>query len=354
MEDLEKREKQERNKGSRSIALPIAAAVAILAAAAIAIVVWGGRRSRVMDRSEAMEHALSDAGLAAADVTLTRQELQRDGGRNCYEIEFVSETHVYEYEIDAATGEVRGVSIHALGTEGAAASASQGQTGMGQPDAENGQPEPSGQQPGTAEGQSQAEGGQPEASGQQPGTAEGQSQAEGGRQPEASGQQPPTAGQTNPQSRPAGAVETIDAAKAAALADAGLAESDVTFTKEKLDWDEGIAVYDIEFLTADTEYDYEIDAATGAVLDKSAELFRPNESQGQAMDASIGVESAKEIAAAHAGLSKEEVFFTKAELELEHGRSEYEIEFYHDRIEYEYTIDAATGAILEYKSEYDH
>ncbi len=332
MEDLEKREKQERNKGSQSIALPIAAAVAILAAAAIAIVVWGGRRSRVMDRSEAMEHALSDAGLALADVTLTRQELQRDGGRNCYEIEFVSETHVYEYEIDAATGEVRGVSIHALGTEGGAASASQGQTGMGQPDAENGQPEPSGQQPGTAEGQSQAEGGQPEAS----------------------GQQPPTAGQTNPQSRPAGAVETIDAAKAAALADAGLAESDVTFTKEKLDWDDGIAVYDIEFLTADTEYDYEIDAATGAVLDKSAELFRPNESQGQAMDASIGVESAKEIAAAHAGLSKEEVFFTKAELELEHGRSEYEIEFYNDRIEYEYTIDAATGAILEYKSEYDH
>ena len=95
-----------------------------------------------------------------------------------------------------------------------------------------------------------------------------------------------------------GAVETIDAAKAAALADAGLAESDVTFTKEKLDWDEGIAVYDIEFLTADTEYDYEIDAATGAVLDKSAELLRPNESPGQAIDAGIGVESAKEIAAA--------------------------------------------------------
>ncbi len=360
MEDLEKREKQERNKGNRSIALPIAAAVAILAAAAIAIVVWGGRRSRVMDRSEAMEHALSDAGLAAADVTLTRQELQRDGGRNCYEIEFVSETHVYEYEIDAATGEVRGVSIHALGTEGATASASQGQTGKGQPDAENGQSEPSGQQPGTAEGQSQPEGGQPEASGQQPQPEGGQpeasgqqSQAEGG-QPEASGQQPPTAGQTNPQSRPAGAVETIDAAKAAALADAGLAESDVTFTKEKLDWDDGIAVYDIEFLTADTEYDYEIDAATGAVLDKSAELLRPNESPGQAMDAGIDVESAKEIAAAHAGLSKEEAFFTKAELELEHGRSEYEIEFYHDRIEYEYTIDAATGAILEYESEYDH
>ena len=360
MEDLEKREKQERNKGSRSIVLPIAAAVAILAAAAIAIVVWGGGRSRVMDRSEAMEHALSDAGLALADVTLTRQELQRDGGRNCYEIEFVSETHVYEYEIDAATGEVRGVSIHALGTEGATASSSQGQTGKGQLDAENGQSEPSGQQPGTAEGQSQPEGGQPEASGQQS-QAEGgrpeasgqQSQAEGDR-PESSGQQPPTAGQTNPQSRPAGAVETIDAAKAAALADAGLAESDVTFTKEKLDWDDGIAVYDIEFLTADTEYDYEIDAATGAVLDKSAELLRPNESPGQAIDAGIGVESAKEIAAAHAGLSKEEAFFTKAELELEHGRFEYEIEFYHNRIEYEYTIDAATGAILEYESEYDH
>ena len=151
-------------------------------------------------------------------------------------------------------------------------------------------------------------------------------------------------------------VTTISAerAKEIALQHASLSAADVNFVHSELDYDDGVQVYDVEFYKGNAEYDYEIDAATGAVLDKSAELFRPNESQGQAMDASIGVESAKEIAAAHAGLSKEEVFFTKAELELEHGRSEYEIEFYHDRIEYEYTIDAATGAILEYESEYDH
>jgi len=58
-----------------------------------------------------------------------------------------------------------------------------------------------------------------------------------------------------------------EAAKAAALAHAGLKAADVTFVKCKLDWENGVQVYDVEFFTQDgREYDYEINAATGDVL----------------------------------------------------------------------------------------
>lgn len=43
-----------------------------------------------------------------------------------------------------------------------------------------------------------------------------------------------------------------------------------------------------------------------------------------------------------------DVSFTKAKLERDDGRTVYEIEFYQGYVEYDYTIDAATGAILEY------
>ena len=65
---------------------------------------------------------------------------------------------------------------------------------------------------------------------------------------------------------------TLDEAKAFALADAGLAEADVTFTKIGLDMDSGISVYDIEFYTSVNEYEYEINAETGAVRSKEIEV----------------------------------------------------------------------------------
>lgn len=56
-------------------------------------------------------------------------------------------------------------------------------------------------------------------------------------------------------------------AKDIALENAGVSESQVTFTKTKLDYDDGIAEYEIEFVSDDTEYEYEIDAVSGQILD---------------------------------------------------------------------------------------
>jgi uncharacterized membrane protein YkoI len=59
------------------------------------------------------------------------------------------------------------------------------------------------------------------------------------------------------------------------LADAGLTSEDVTFLGVELDHDAVGATYEVEFLHDSTEYEYEIDAATGAVLsaDRDIENF---------------------------------------------------------------------------------
>ena len=43
----------------------------------------------------------------------------------------------------------------------------------------------------------------------------------------------------------------------------------------------------------------------------------------------------------------------KVKLDYEHGRKVYEIEFYQGGFEYEFDIDAATGAILKSKKDWD-
>lgn len=63
----------------------------------------------------------------------------------------------------------------------------------------------------------------------------------------------------------------VAAAKAAALKHAKLTGSKVTYTKAKLTTDDGVKVYDIEFRTATTEYEYEINAKTGKVVEFSVE-----------------------------------------------------------------------------------
>ncbi|MCI8324912.1 MAG: hypothetical protein HFI54_14980, partial [Lachnospiraceae bacterium] len=152
--------------------------------------------------------------------------------------------------------------------------------------------------------------------------------------------------------------DSLDEAKAAALKDAGLSESDVTFKKTELDHSHGTQVYDIEFYTSDIEYEYEIDASNGTVLEKNIEQFQiqtnPTDS---AINSSgndyIGVDRAKEIALNHAQLNESDVQFAKAKLENDDGGVEYEIEFYSGRTEYDYTIDAVSGNIIEYDVDYN-
>ena len=55
-------------------------------------------------------------------------------------------------------------------------------------------------------------------------------------------------------------------AKSIALQDAGVSASSAAGMRAQLDWDDGRAQYEVEFYSGSTEYDYEIDAVTGAIL----------------------------------------------------------------------------------------
>lgn len=59
----------------------------------------------------------------------------------------------------------------------------------------------------------------------------------------------------------------VESAKSAALSNEGLSESDVTFSKAKLENDDGYTVYEIEFYYNGVEYEYTIDAVSGGILE---------------------------------------------------------------------------------------
>ena len=64
---------------------------------------------------------------------------------------------------------------------------------------------------------------------------------------------------------------SVDKAKEIAVGKAGLSVSGVTFQKAKLDYDDGRAVYEIEFFSGGVEYECEVDASSGTILDYSSE-----------------------------------------------------------------------------------
>lgn len=172
-----------------------------------------------------------------------------------------------------------------------------------------------------------------------------------------------------------GASLSADDARQIALSSVGVSADKATFTKEVLD--EG--VYEIDFYTESNEYDFEIDADTGAIVDREVsprELSLPaddgqqegnsdalTESSGKATQPAtestmqnntndgdvIGVAAAKEIALDHAGLSS--ASFSKAHLDYDDGIRVYDIEFVAGDREYDYEINAYTGAIIEYDTE---
>ena len=159
---------------------------------------------------------------------------------------------------------------------------------------------------------------------------------------------------------------SVDDAKKAAFTNAGLAESDVVLKKAALDYDDGVAKYDVDFYCTDTEYEYDIDATTGTVLKceksimdvedyaerdllvkKAAGSAAPAQAQGVTEDQAL------DIALKHAGLSKGDISALRIHQDFDDdmGVTKYDIEFHVGAREYNYDIDTTTGDI--YESEVD-
>ena len=139
-------------------------------------------------------------------------------------------------------------------------------------------------------------------------------------------------------------------AKSVALSHAGISESSTSYIYAKKDWDDGRWVYDVEFWADGKEYDYEILASDGTILsyDYDAE-YQWNGSSSTSGD-TISTEKVKSIVTDRAGVSGT---FRELKLERDDGRTVYEGEMRSGRTDYEFTIDAYTGAVLEWDTDWD-
>lgn len=157
----------------------------------------------LVGEAAAQSAALTHAGVKESDTSYLSCHLEYDDGRvECYEVEFQAGSTQYEYEIGPYDG-----AIWKAERETRTAVTASGTT--------------TGTSSGTSTG----------------GTASGSS-----------------------------SVISAEAAKSAALAHAGVSASNVYEFKCELDRDDGVTLYEVEFKSGGMEYEYEIDAYTGAVL----------------------------------------------------------------------------------------
>ena len=136
---------------------------------------------------------------------------------------------------------------------------------------------------------------------------------------------------------------TLDQARAIALDHAGISEGDATFVKEQT----GTSSYEIEFYSGSNEYDYEIDKATGAILnvDRDAEDYTPPQQNGLTLD------EARTLALSRVSGATER--HIEIERDEDDGHIIYEGEIHYGNAEYEFEIDAASGTILEWTVDYE-
>lgn len=165
-------------------------------------------------------------------------------------------------------------------------------------------------------------------------------------------------------------------AKAIVLSDADVNASDAIFVKTALDIEDGKPEIDVEFFVPSIingvpvyqEYDYNLNAVTGAILSKDTDIEEFNNhisdtdwdgvddnfdsSNNIAGTEYISESTAKQIALAHARVTAADATFVKTELDRDDA--EIEVEFFVATTinglstykEYDYTLNAFTGDII--------
>lgn len=175
-----------------------------------------------------------------------------------------------------------------------------------------------------------------------------------------------------------------EAALEAALADAGVKESETTRLRVSSEIDDGRKIYEVQFDVEGTEYEYEIsgtdgqvllsseteqisgddeigkekvgsadtaDSAEGNVRDGGSQNGKTQNgsSQNNAEASEVSIEKATEIALERVpGATVNDI---RIESDYDDGKYKYEGDIIYDGKEYEFEIDASTGTILEWSEE---
>lgn len=238
---------------------------------------------------QAQTAALDAANIDAADADISSATLSEVAGVTCYKVEFTSGDHAYSYSINAENGEVLEMSSRD----------------------KNAAPADSTQTDTTASGATT------------------------------------TPAQTAPNTNASSSAVDEARAQEIALAHAGVNAADATITKSKLDYDDGRQVYELEWYANGAKYDYEIDAATGEIVNSG---YEAKTVVGTGNSATVSEATAKQTALARvSGAAEKDIYEWK--LDYDDGRPEYEGKIIYGGTEYEFTIDAASGNVTEWEAE---
>lgn len=146
---------------------------------------------------------------------------------------------------------------------------------------------------------------------------------------------------------------SVETAKQKALDDAGVKAEDAVFIKAYYDSDDIVPHYDVKFEANGYEYEYEIKASDGSVLEKDVDREREAANSTPASNEYISADNAKSIAFDHAGVEAADVKYSKAELDRDDLIVHYDVEFVAGDYEYEYEINAESGNVIAYDKEFN-
>jgi uncharacterized membrane protein YkoI len=140
----------------------------------------------------------------------------------------------------------------------------------------------------------------------------------------------------------------------AALEHTGITDADAERLYAELDYDDGAMIYEVEFYHGGIEYEYEIRAEDGTVIQFDRESgggSRTENGSAPSFRDSGFIDEAKaiEIARVHAGVPAGNS--PKAGLDKDDGMYIYEVEFNAGGQEYEYEINAVTGEIISWETD---
>ena len=244
-------------------------------------------QAQLISMEAAQEVALNAANIAAENAAILATTLNEVAGTSCYKVEFTSGDYVYAYTVNAETGAVM------------------------------------------------------EMSSRDKNAVDTQAQTEATA--------PAAASDTTPAQTVTGTVDEETAQKIA-LEHAGVKATDATITKSRLDYEGRRQVYEIEWYAGGKKYDYEIAVDTGEILSSAYDEKTSGWSVSNSSNVTVSEADAKQTALGRvSGATQKDIYEWK--FDYDDGRPEYEGKIIYGGTEYDFTIDASSGAVVEWEAE---